>query len=142
MCKNEARRNVERQLREYRDLLKERKQIYEQLERLEDLMESPGGQRLDGMPRGGSGGNRTENIVTQKVALEAAYREKLARIIEQQRAVEDMIDSLPSRERRLLRHYYIDGMTLESICVAMNYSWRQINNIKSAALDRLAAGVV
>ena len=52
--------------------------------------------------------------------------------------VETLIASLDSpTQRDLLRYRYIDGLTWEAVCVAINYGWRQAHNLHGAALDKL-----
>ena len=94
-------------LRAYRDLKKEQRQ-------LEQLLES----------------GETE-------ALRDCYREKLAQVEQEQLAIEQAIDSLDSLERTVMRHYYIEGLTWEEVCVEVSYSWRQTHNIHSRALEQL-----
>lgn len=141
-ARREARERVKAQLHEYRDLRKEEAQLRRKLEEVEAAMASPRTPRLDGMPRGGSGGDPVSTIVTQHLALMGRYTDQLIRLAKIQLAVEQMIESLPSKERMVLRYYYLDGMTWEKVCVAINYSWRQVHNIHAAALDRLVAGMV
>lgn len=134
----DARQKVKKQLSGYMDIKKEYNQILEKLKDIEAIMTSPRAQKLDGMPRGGSGGDPMSALVAQHIALEEQYREQLWKLAAAQSAVEDMIESLESKERKLLRHRYIDGLTWERVCVAMSYSWRQTHEIHAKALDKLA----
>ncbi|MBO5917248.1 MAG: sigma-70 family RNA polymerase sigma factor, partial [Oscillospiraceae bacterium] len=59
-----------------------------------------------------------------------------------QAAIEDRIEALEPRARKLMRHRYIEGLSWEEVCVAMCYSWRQTHNIHGAALDALLAAEV
>lgn len=133
----EARHAIKRQLSGYQARKRELKQI-EAL--MADLDGAPGGQNLDGMPRGSTVGDPVAAVVAQRLALREKYQAKLAELYEAQRAVEDMIESLDSVERELLRHRYIEGMTWEGVCVAISYSWRQTHNLHAQALDKLAEG--
>lgn len=137
-----ARERVKEQLSEYRHLRKEGAQIQRKLEEVEAAMMSPRTPRLDGMPRGGSGGDPVSSLVEQHLALIDKYTDLLTHQAKAQLDVERMIESLPSKERLVLRSYYIDGMTWEKVCVAANYSWRQVHNIHAAALDRLVEDMV
>ena len=136
--KQEARQRVKKQLSEYLDIKLEYVQILEKLKEVEAIMTSPRAQKLDGMPRGGSGGDPMSALVAQHIALEERYKHQLWRLAAAQEAVETMIESLEPVERKLMRHRYIDGLSWERVCVAMSYSWRQTHNIHSAALDKLA----
>lgn len=135
---HDARQKVKKRLSEYLDVKREYAQILEKLKDIEAIMTSPRAQKLDGMPRGGSGGDPMSALVSQHIALEEKYREQLWRLATAQGAVEDMIESLEPVERKLMRHRYIDGLTWERVCVAMSYSWRQTHEIHARALDKLA----
>lgn len=135
---SEVKQRIKKQLAEYLDIKKEYAQILEKLKEVEDLMASPRAQKLDGMPRGGSGGDPVYSIVSQHLTLQERYRQQLGRLAAAQEAVETMIESLEPVERKLMRHRYIDGLSWERVCVAMSYSWRQTHNIHSSALDKLA----
>lgn len=126
-------------LRAYRDLLAERDQLQTLMATLDAGKGDPRRQRLDGMPAGGKGG--------KGAALEKGYetREQVLQVWEAKRAemcgellaIEHALDSLPSRERRVLRCYYIQGMTWEQVCAETAYSWRQVHRIHAAALKKL-----
>ncbi len=49
-------------------------------------------------------------------------------------AIEAAIEILPEREKYLVRLRYISGHSWESICVEMNYSWKQTHRIHANAL--------
>lgn len=134
----DARQRVKKRLSEYLDVKREYAQVLEKLKDIEAIMTSPRAQKLDGMPRGGSGGDPMSAIVAQHITLEERYREQLWRLAEAQCAVEEMIESLEPGERKLMRHRYIDGLSWERVCVAMSYSWRATHNIHARALDKLA----
>lgn len=130
--------DIKNQLNNYRDLKAESQQLASEIERLEAAMYSPSGPNLDGMPRGSAAGNPILNHTAQKLALLDRYRAMQEKLAAEQAAIEDMIDGLSSRERRLLRYRYFDGMTWEKVCVAINYSWRRTHAIHSKALEKLA----
>ena len=125
-------------LKTYRELKKERDDIARRIKEIEDAMYCPRSQRLDGMPRGGSGENyiREEQVDT-KYALLAAYQKKGAELDRKLLVIEQAIEELEPRERWLVRLHYIDGLTWEQVAVEMDYSWRQVHRIHSDALDKL-----
>ena len=124
-------------LHSYRDLEAERRQIALELERVEAFMEGPKGTNWDGMPHGSGKGDPILSVVSQHITLQERYQAKLAELAEAQAAIEDLIDGLEPRERKLMRHRYIEGLAWEEVCVAMCYSWRQTHNIHGAALDKI-----
>lgn len=125
-------------LRTYRDLRRELKQIEQKVEAMESALYSPKAQRLTGMPAApASGGNAVEDLAAKHLELLGHYKKKKEELAEEQLAIEQAIDSLPYKERTLLRLYYVDGLTWEEVSVAMCYSWRQTHNIHGRALEKL-----
>lgn len=124
-------------LRKYRDLLKELEQIALKVETLESALCSPKIQRITGMPSAPSGNNSKEDLTIKHMELLEYYQEKKASLMGEQLAIEKAIESLDYRDRTVLRLYYIEGLTWEQVCVLVNYSWRQVHNIHSAALMKL-----
>jgi len=134
--RKEARHRIKRQLGEYRILDKERAQIKDRLTEVEARMTAPGSPNLDGMPRGGQGGDMADRIAAH-LALVSRYEAKMLELSDMQNTIERMIDGLDPVERKLLRHRYIEGLEWEKICVLMSYSWRQTHYIHATALDKL-----
>ena len=132
---------LKKQLHRYRDLKAEYEQIALELEKVEAFMTAPKGTNWDGMPRGSGGGDPLLGVVTYHLTLKERYEAKLQELAEAQNIVEAMIDGLESRERKLMRHRYIEGLSWEEVCVAMCYSWRQTHNIHGAALDKILEDV-
>lgn len=135
--REQLRLDIKRQLNSYRELDAERRQLVEELHRLEILMSSPSSSNTDGMPRSPGKSNPVERMVTKHVALEQRYRAKLAELVTAQENIEDLIEGLDPTERRLARFRYIDGLRWETVCDKMNYSWRQTHRIHGAILDKL-----
>jgi len=127
------------QLRAYRDIKRERNQLRDKINELEAELYSPGTQRLDGQPRGGSGHSdeRRDGQIDKKNELYALYREKEAQLAAAALEIEEAIDSLGPRERTLMRLYYIDGLTWEEVAVKMGYVWRHVHRIHGEALEAL-----
>lgn len=126
------------QLKAYRDLKRERDDLERRKKELEAVMYGPRSQRLDGMPRGGSGENYVqEERMDQKDELLALYEAKEAELDAALVAIEKAIEKLAPRERQLVRLHYIDGLAWEQVAVEMTYSWRQVHRIHSDALEKL-----
>lgn len=124
-------------LRTYRDLRRELRQIERKVEAIETSLYSPKIPRLTGMPAAPGGGNAKEDMVAEHLELLDHYKAKKAELATEQLAIEKAIDSLPYRERTMLRLYYIDGLTWEDVCVQMSYSWKWVHQIHSDALQKL-----
>ena len=134
-----VRAEIKRRLGSYRDLVAEQAQLREELQKVEALMSSPAGSAPDGMPRSGSSpGNPVERIAIKHMELLDRYREQIAEMVEEQAAIEAMLENLEPTERKLARFRYIDGMTWEEVCDVMAYSWRQTHRIHGRMLDKLA----
>lgn len=126
-------------LRRYRDLLKEKKQLEKQLETIEAALYNPKIQQLKQTPRAPSQGNATEDLANKHLELLDYYRDKLAELAMEQLAVEEVMERLPARERKVLRAYYIRGLTWEEVAVDVGYTWRHVHRVHSSALQLLAA---
>ena len=128
-------------LRQYQDIKAEQKQLKTLLEEIEGPLYSAKTQRLTGMPfapsRIGSG-SAQEQMADRTDELRAKYRSKIAELEAEQLAIENAIDTLEPRQRKLLRHRYIEGLTWEEVCVCMGYCWKQTHRIHSDALQKLA----
>ena len=135
--REQTRAEIKKRLNSYRELQAERQQLQEELEHLELLMRSPGGPNLDGMPKSPGSGNPIERMVIKHLTLLDRYKAQIARMVNEQTAIEDMIEALDPTERRLARFRYIDGLNWETVCEKMNYSWRQTHRIHGRVLDKL-----
>jgi DNA-directed RNA polymerase specialized sigma24 family protein len=134
-----ARINIKRRLNSYRDLDVERRQILEELKRLETQMASPAGPNMDGMPRRPGVSNPVQAAAVKHAELVDRYRAQLDKLTAAQTDIENTIDGLEPTERMLARFRYIDGLSWEDVCEKMNYSWRQTHRIHSRMLDKLTA---
>lgn len=126
------------ELKAYIDIKKERDHLAKKIRELEAVMYGPRSQRLDGMPRGGSGENYVqEERMDSKTELLELYRAKELELTDALLQIEQAIKVLEPRECLLVRLHYIDGLTWEQVAVAMDYSWRQVHRIHSTALEKL-----
>ena len=125
-------------LREYVHLKSERVQLARLLRELEMEMEAPSIQKMTGMPHAPSGNKSSlEAVVARHLDLMERYQNMLGRIDEIQAQIEEAIASLDGVERTLMRYRYLDGMSWNDICEAMNYSWSGIHKIHGGALAKL-----
>ena len=137
--REQLRLDIKRQLNSYRELDAERRQLLDELKRLEILMDAPGGSNWDGMPHGTDVSNPVERMVIKHVTLEQHYLAKLAEIVKAQEAIENLIEGLEPTERCLARFRYINGLRWEDVCEKMAYSWMQTHRIHGRLLDKLVA---
>lgn len=79
----------------------------------------------------------TTELVSQYVTLQEAYRSAEIELLEAQIRIEDLIECLDSRERYLMRCYYIQGMTWEEVCHTAGYCLRTAHRIHNDALRRI-----
>ncbi|UWG96796.1 hypothetical protein LPY66_18245 [Dehalobacter sp. DCM] len=82
--------------------------------------------------------DRTGDILAAIADLKTELQEQLEEAYRLQAAIEKAIKTLPEREKYLIRARYIEGKTIEQICVEMNYTWRHTNRIHSKALVMLS----
>lgn len=138
MERRDARQRIKDRLHQYTQLQREKHQIQEELARISLETASVSSPNMDGMPRGSGISKPTEAGAFARINIMERYQAQLDKLAEEQLALEKLIEKLDPVERRLLRYRYLDGLTWESVCVAMNYSWRQTHNIHARALDKLA----
>lgn len=127
------------QLRAYKELRRERDQLASMIGDIEAVMYGPKAVRMDGMPRGGSGGTGgpTAELATRHIDLVRQYTDKVTLLTERLAEIEQAIEVLEPRERTLIRLYYITGLTWEEVCIEMSYAWRQVHRIHAKALEKL-----
>lgn len=128
---------LKKRLHGYIDRKHELEQIDRQIEQLRATIEAPRSQAMDGMPKGSGGGDAMAAIVAELVDLQRKYEAKRLQLVQAQKEVEDLIDSLEPLERRLMRCRYIEGKFWEEVCVELNYSWAQVHRHHSEALNKL-----
>lgn len=126
------------QLREYKDLRRERDKLARMLDELEKAIYSPRAQSLNGMPRNSSGAPcPTENLALKHLELEDKYRETVEKLTAQMAEIERAIEPLGPTERSLIRLHYFQGLTWEQVAVEMGYTWRHVHRLHGKALERL-----
>lgn len=126
------------QLRAYKDLRRERDNLARMLTELEEVIYSPKGQQLHGMPRNGSGAQSpTENLALKHMELLSRYQETVKQLTEQMAEIEQAIEPLNPSERTIIRLHYFQGLTWEEVAVEMSYSWRHVHRLHGKALERL-----
>lgn len=125
-------------LKAYRDIKRERDDLKRRVQELNAQLYKMRAQRLDGMPRGGSGENCVnEKLIDTKSKLLEMLTAKLVELDTECIAVEKAIKKLEPRERLLVRLHYFDGLTWDQVVIKMSYSWSQVHRIHGKALRKL-----
>ncbi len=122
-------------LKSYQRLKKELRSLDEEIQclRLDQILS---GRVLDGMPKGSGGTGDLSGYAAKLDELGQRLKEKAAGLIQRQEAIEAGIDEMGNPvEKALLRNKYLCGLTWEQVAVEMGYSWRQVHNIHSRALQ-------
>lgn len=126
------------QLKAYRNIKLERDRLAAMIQDVEAVIYGPRAPKLDGLPRSGGGANSAvEDAAIRHADLLARYEQKVAELTDALAEIETAIEVLAPRERTLIRLHYAQGLTWEEVCVAMNYSWRQVHRIHGQALAAL-----
>lgn len=81
--------------------------------------------------------DKVADLVTKIVDIQNIISKKLWEAYDILEKIEKAIEILPEREKYLIRSRYIDFKRWEEIAVDMNYSYRQVHNIHSNALQLL-----
>ena len=123
-------------LREYRSISAEARELEEQINSQRAKAESPRAPCVG--PSAGAGGDHTGELVVRIADMLATLDAKRLDLLRRLEEIEKDIDRLSSRERRIIRLYYIQGMRWEEVCVTINYSWRQTHNLHREALKNLS----
>lgn len=130
---------TQQELQNYIDLKAEAADIRQRLSELKEEKDGLRASQITGMPRssGGQSGGPAAAVATQIVHLEELYLRKLSDVLRALQRIERAIESLPPRERRLIRNRYQEGLSMEATAQAIGYSLRQANRIHELALWHL-----
>ena len=120
-------------LSQYGKLLIEYKHNYATYQKLKHQFSFPGAgvQAFHLTPMGEGSGNPIEADYFRLLNLEEILGVTLAKMNAIEKAIFRLEDAM---HRTVLRLRYIDGLTWEKICVAINYEWAWTHRIHSNAL--------
>ena len=94
--------------------------------------------RISDEPRSpSSDSDKMGSLVCKIIDVQNEINYELKRMYEMERDAMRALSVLPDREAYLIRLRYMELQSWESICVEMNYSWKQIHRIHSEALKIL-----
>ncbi len=127
------------ELRNYRALAAEVRQLQDHLQTLEQSLSCPNRQRFTRTPSGVNDGDKTtEALVEAHQDLVRLYQKKLLQLDRELRRIEDAIGQVKDpQERLLLRYRYIEGHDWNKVAQEMHYSYTQTLRIHGLALQHL-----
>lgn len=124
-------------LQEYRWLLESIEMLESEIQYLRDKIDikSPLWSDLPGCK---SEGDKMATVVSQIVDMREDLLKEIHKLMSKRREIERAIESLPEREKALIRYRYIKGMAWGQICEAMHYESRNVHKVHSKALNMLS----
>ena len=125
-------------LARYQDILREIRQIKEDIERIESPVKSVQGKAISDMPIGPRRtSDRIGDVVASTEDLKKLLKRKVYELNAERIKIENAIDCLQPIERTICRYRYINGMKWEDICVKIGYSWERVHSYHRRALGKL-----
>ena len=127
---------------EVRNAYKEGRQLHGKIMEFEAMRISPrvavyGAERVQTSPKGGD--IQVDNVVKIDELLER-YNAQLRICLALTQEFEQCINErLNSRERRIMRRYFIDCLTWEQISVEEGITWRSLHRIRKKAVEKITA---
>lgn len=126
------------ELKAYRSILQEIRQIREELARLK--AGGPLGVRLTGLPRGSGTSDPVGRAAVEAAALCELLDARLCRLFRLRAEIEGAVAALTSRERLLIRKRYMEGKRWEQIAVEMGYTYQHVLKLHGRALQNMQKG--
>lgn len=123
-------------LKSYRRAIKREQDILDEIQRLRLDKMFPSVVN-DGMPHGSSHSDLSDYVTILDEQIELLKEERLEKVRCYQKIERQIRQMENEDEQEVLRLRYILGMKWEEVAVKMDYSWRQIHRIHSAALLNL-----
>ena len=123
-------------LKSYRRAIKREQDILDEIQRLRLDKMFPSVVN-DGMPHGSSHSDLSDYAAILDEQIDLLKEERLERVRCYQKIERQIRQMENEDEQEVLRLRYILGMKWEEVAVKMDYSWRQIHRIHSAALLNL-----
>ncbi|MFR4030564.1 MAG: hypothetical protein ACLTZA_02875 [Anaerostipes sp.] len=137
MTKREQNEKKKEYLNRYRQAVRKYNSLQEQEKQLRSQMDGPKAIEYSDMPKAYKQTDLSDYMVRLERILDRIANEKNEMQKIQLEIEEKIIDVMDGEQSRILYLRYIQFMKWEDICVEMGYSWRQIHNIHSKALNDL-----
>jgi len=128
---------TKQELRQYRAIQREMRQITESLTQLRDQMENPAVPVLSHTPKAKGRYAGMANLVAEALTLEQMYYQRLWAGNLLLRRIEQAIDSLDDTGRTLMRARYILGYTWPRIASDLGYDIRHVHRLHGKILRDL-----
>lgn len=137
MTKREQNEKKKEYLNRYRQAVRKYNSLQEQEKQLRSQMDGPKAIEYSDMPKAHKQTDLSDYMVRLERILDRIANEKNEMQKIQLEIEEKIIDVMDGEQSRILYLRYIQFMKWKDICVEMGYSWRQIHNIHSKALNDL-----
>ena len=137
MTKREQNEKKKEYLNRYRQAVRKYNSLQEQEKQLRSQMDGPKAIEYTDIPKAHKQTDLSDYIVRLERILTRIANEKNEMQKIQLEIEEKIIDVMDGEQSRILYLRYIQFMKWEDICVEMGYSWRQVHNIHSKALNDL-----
>lgn len=137
MTKREQNEKKKEYLNRYRQAVRKYNSLQEQEKQLRSQMDGPKAIEYSDMPKAHKQTDLSDYMVRLERILDRIANEKNEMQKIQLEIEEKIIDVMDGEQSRILYLRYIQFMKWEDICVEMGYSWRQVHNIHSKALNDL-----
>ena len=123
-------------LKEHIKKLNEAEGLKFEIDNMHQTLKSP---IITGMPSAHSPDtDKLGNVIWKIQEKEIRYLAKLDIILNEEKEIEKVIDTLEdSRERTVMRYRYISGLEWEEVCVKAHYSWKHTHRLHSSALNKI-----
>lgn len=137
MTEKEKNEKKKEYLNRYKNAVRKYESLQEQEKQLRSQMDGPKAIEYSDMPKAHKQTDLSDYMVRLERILDRIANEKNEMQKIQLEIEEKIIDVMDGEQSRILYLRYIQFMKWEDICVEMGYSWRQIHNIHSKALNDL-----
>ena len=123
---------TKQELRDYRHLRAEIRQLDDEIEywrgRAERCTRAP-----DKTPVMAGQTDPLPDIMDMVIACEKAQADKIAKLIN----IEEVLSTLDERESRMMRLYYVNGLSWHGVAETMGYGIDRVHQLHGAVLKRL-----
>jgi RNA polymerase sigma factor (sigma-70 family) len=122
-------------LQQYRQLCREIEELEEEKQALAEG-KLPSCWPLGEISGKGAPGDPTGRTAAMLWDLAVLLADKLNELIALRTEIEQAVDKLPPEERRILRLYYIEGLTWEAVAAEVGYSVRQLGRKQKSIMRK------
>lgn len=129
---------VKKRLQRYVDLKREVARLRLNVEEVREQMTSiKSASDFTGIQGGSGNADKIGLIVSKMACIEFKYIQAIETMVDEQNALEAILERLEPIERLLIRSKYIEGRSWEEVCCIINYSWAHTHRLHSRILSKL-----